>query len=56
MPDRHTASQKRQSLKRTLLKRLGGPEEIARAVRFVAESDFMTGSNLIVDGGRKITG
>lgn len=54
MPAKATATQKRSSLKRSLLKKLGGPEEIARAVRFVAESDFMTGSNLVVDGGRKL--
>jgi NAD(P)-dependent dehydrogenase (short-subunit alcohol dehydrogenase family) len=54
MPAKATAIQKRSSVKRSLLKKLGGPEEIARAVRFVAESDFMTGSNLVVDGGRKL--
>jgi NAD(P)-dependent dehydrogenase (short-subunit alcohol dehydrogenase family) len=56
MPDKHTAKQLKLSVKRTLLKKLGGPGEIARAVRFVAESDFMTGSNVVVDGGRKLAG
>jgi NAD(P)-dependent dehydrogenase (short-subunit alcohol dehydrogenase family) len=56
MPDKHTAKQLKLSLKRTLLKKLGGTGEIARAVRFVAESDFMTGSNVVVDGGRKLVG
>ncbi len=56
MPDKHTAAQKRSSIKRSLLKKLGGPEEIARAVAFVAASDFMTGSDLKVDGGRELAG
>jgi hypothetical protein len=54
MPEKHTKAQLRMSLKRTLLKRLGGSGEIAKAARFIAESDFMCGSNLVIDGGRKI--
>jgi pteridine reductase len=54
MPAGHSAAQQKASLKRTLLKKMGGAEEIARAVRFCAESDFMTGSNMVVDGGRKL--
>ncbi len=42
------------SKKRTLLKRLGGTGEIARAVRFVAESDFMCGAEVAIDGGRSL--
>jgi pteridine reductase len=40
--------------KRTPLQRLGDPDEIARAVRFFAESEFATGAILTVDGGRLI--
>lgn len=38
----------------TPLQRLGNPDEIARAVRFFAESEFATGAILTVDGGRLI--
>ncbi|HTB21418.1 MAG TPA: SDR family oxidoreductase [bacterium] len=54
MPDVHSAAQRRASLKRSLLKRLGGPEEIARAVVYLAGSDFVTGTELTVDGGRSL--
>jgi NAD(P)-dependent dehydrogenase (short-subunit alcohol dehydrogenase family) len=39
--------------KRTLLKRLGRPEDIARAALFLASSDseWITGTSLTVDGG-----
>jgi NAD(P)-dependent dehydrogenase (short-subunit alcohol dehydrogenase family) len=56
MPDKHTPAQKKASLKRSLLKKLGGPAEVARAVAFIAASDFMTGSDLKVDGGRELLG
>ena len=35
----------------TPLKRLGNPEDIANAVLFLAEADFITGQILTVDGG-----
>jgi NAD(P)-dependent dehydrogenase (short-subunit alcohol dehydrogenase family) len=39
--------------KRTLLKRLGRPEDVARAALFLASEDsgFVTGTSLTVDGG-----
>jgi len=37
----------------TLVKRLGSPEDVARAVLFLCEgTDFATGSTLMLDGGR----
>jgi pteridine reductase len=37
----------------TLTKRLGSPEDVARAVLFLCEgTDFATGSTLLLDGGR----
>jgi pteridine reductase len=38
----------------TLLKRLGRPENIAQAVVFLVENDYITGICLPVDGGRTI--
>ena len=39
--------------KQTPLKRLGKPDEVASAILFLAneESSYVTGTNLIVDGG-----
>jgi pteridine reductase len=38
----------------TPLARLGAPEEIARAVHFLATAPFITGQILAVDGGRSV--
>ena len=40
----------------TLLKRAGRPQNIAHAVLFLAENDYITGVCLPVDGGRTIGG
>ncbi len=40
----------------TLMKRLGRPENVAEAVLFLAENDYVTGICLPVDGGRTIAG
>jgi 3-oxoacyl-[acyl-carrier protein] reductase len=36
------------------LKRLGNPDEIAQAVRFIFENDFFTGRCLDIDGGLRL--
>jgi pteridine reductase len=36
----------------TLLGRVGSPEDVAAAVVFLAGADFVTGTTLVVDGGR----
>lgn len=41
-------------LAKTPLRREGSPADVARAVRFLVESDFVTGAVLTVDGGRLI--
>jgi NAD(P)-dependent dehydrogenase (short-subunit alcohol dehydrogenase family) len=42
-------------VKRAPLKRTGKGSDIAEAVAFLAESDFITGQVLVVDGGRSQT-
>lgn len=39
---------------KTLLHKIGKPEDIAKAVAFFAQSDYITGQILAVDGGRSI--
>ena len=41
-------------LKKTLLKKWAGEQEIAKAVEFLIKSDFVTGSFIPVEGGRLI--
>jgi pteridine reductase len=36
----------------TLLGRVGSPEDVAQAVLYLARADFVTGTSLVVDGGR----
>ena len=47
-------AEKRQAINATLVKREGRPENIAQAVLFFADNDFVTGVCLPVDGGRSI--
>jgi len=36
----------------TLLGRIGSPEDVAEAVVYLAGADFVTGTSLVIDGGR----
>ena len=38
----------------TPLKRLGSPADVAHAVRYLIDAEFMTGETLHVDGGRRL--
>ncbi len=38
----------------TPLRRLGSPEDVARAVRYLIAAEYVTGEVLIVDGGRHV--
>ncbi len=49
------ANLQRQIIEQTVLKRSGGPEDIVRALLFLtAESPFVTGQILAIDGGRSL--
>lgn len=43
-----------EAIQGTLVKREGSPEHIARAVLYLIDNDFVTGSCLTVDGGRSV--
>jgi NAD(P)-dependent dehydrogenase (short-subunit alcohol dehydrogenase family) len=53
-PDRTTAAQRGAVSERTPLGRWGGPDEIAKVVIALLESDFITGETVRVDGGRHL--
>ena len=36
------------------LRTVGNPEDVARAVLFLASSNFVTGEQIVVDGGRSL--
>lgn len=55
LPENYTPRQAAAIKKATLLKRLGSPDDVAKAVLYLIESaDFVTGAALPVDGGRLI--
>jgi pteridine reductase len=39
----------------TLLGRIGSPEDVAEAVLYLVRAEFVTGTSLVVDGGRLLT-
>ena len=47
-------SVQQREIDKTLVKRAGGPEDVAQVVVFVAESDYSTGATFHVDGGRSL--
>jgi pteridine reductase len=54
LPDSLSEREKSESIAGTLVKRSGRPEDVAKAVAFLLEDDFVTGVCLPVDGGRTI--
>jgi NAD(P)-dependent dehydrogenase (short-subunit alcohol dehydrogenase family) len=55
LPEHYGPSQREAVRKATLLKRLGTPQDIVKAVLYLIEAgDFVTGAALPVDGGRLI--
>jgi len=54
LPPDLPAAEREQAINATLVKREGRPENIAQAVLFFLDNDFVTGVCLPVDGGRTI--
>lgn len=53
-PKGATEKERREVVRSTPLRRWGGADEIARAVLFLIETDFVTGECIRVDGGRHL--
>ncbi len=55
-PERYPGSLRRRLTRRIPLRRIGSPEDVAQAVRFLADAPFVTGVVLPIDGGRRLSG
>jgi pteridine reductase len=53
-PENTPSEQVERNMERTLLKRIGTPEDVVSGIKFLVENDYVTGFNLVVDGGRAI--
>ena len=54
LPDDASADKRAWAVNRSVLKRVGSPEDVARTVRYLIEEDFATGGVYLVDGGRSL--
>ena len=54
LPADFTEEEKEAATRKTLLGRVGTPEDIANAVLFLLDNDYINGTVLTVDGGRSI--
>jgi pteridine reductase len=55
LPDDWTPEQIERATRNVPLKRLGRPEDVAQAVLYLAQADYVTGVVLPVDGGRRLS-
>lgn len=55
-PAGYSPAKRRRLTARIPLRRAGTPDDVARAVRYLADAPFVTGSVLPVDGGRHLSG
>jgi pteridine reductase len=53
-PDYYTEKTRRELIAQVPLQRAGTPEEVAKVVRFLVESDYITGEVVASDGGRSV--
>lgn len=54
LPENAPPEKKQWAEEKSVLKRVGTPEDVARLVEFVIECDFATGAVYFVDGGRAL--
>jgi pteridine reductase len=54
LPEDLPIAERQEAIRGTLVQREGRPENIAQAVLFLIDNDFVTGSCVTVDGGRSI--
>ena len=54
-PEEYSKDEVAKLVARTLTKKIGSPEDVARAVIFFCETDFATGAILPLEGGRLLT-
>ncbi|MCC6169122.1 MAG: SDR family oxidoreductase, partial [Caldilineaceae bacterium] len=52
-PPNSTPQREAAAAARTLLGRWGSPEDVAMAVRYLIEADYVTGEVITVDGGQR---
>jgi NAD(P)-dependent dehydrogenase (short-subunit alcohol dehydrogenase family) len=52
-PSGYSEERNAASARRTLLERWGNPEDVALAVKFLVEADYITGEVITVDGGER---
>lgn len=54
LPDNYTPEKKQWAEEKSVLKRVGTPQDVARLATFLIESEFITGAVYFVDGGRAL--
>lgn len=54
LPEGASEAKVQWAIENSLLKRVGRPEDVARTVLFLVDSDFVTGAVYFVDGGRAL--
>jgi pteridine reductase len=56
MPDNMSAKEEAEFTKGTPLARTGTPADVAAAMLYLLDSEFVTGETIVVDGGRHVRG
>jgi NAD(P)-dependent dehydrogenase (short-subunit alcohol dehydrogenase family) len=54
LPDGSTPEQVRRSAEKAVLQRVGSPDDVAGALAYLLQADYVTGHTLVVDGGRLV--